>query len=81
MFIKLHTSSTVNIFTGSSVLELNAKIEKILTVIKYGALHFLLKFLIATTIRMIVKQHAFLVLSAFIRFNYPPNIKNDKDGC
>lgn len=80
MFITLLTSSGVNVFTTPNVLEFNVKFAKIVNVIKHDALHFLLKFLTATTIRMIVKQHAFLVLSEFILFYYPPNIKNDKRG-
>lgn len=77
MFITLYTSSTVNIYTAFSVLELNVKFEKILTGIKYGTLHFMLilpTFVIAMAIIMVVKQHAFLVFidiySTFLPSNY-----------
>lgn len=83
MFITFYSSSTVNIYTVSSVLELNVKFEKILIVIKYGALHFMLilpKFVIAIAIIMVVKQHSFLVFIGIYSTFYPPIINNAKAG-
>lgn len=78
MFVTCLSNLTINIFTIATVLELNIKFAKFLNAIKNDTLHFMLlilKFVNATTIRMIIKRYTFLVFVGVYSTLLPYNNK------